>query len=500
MKSPTSSTLCLTLWIASLGMASVDTHQFLIKSDARGVTSLRRAADSSLEFIAPDHRLGQVILRYRSGGHTDWVTVDSTAGAMDQLTVEGDYRQARDVDAIRLTQSWTEEAGVLRWHVSVTNTRDTWIEIGDVELPLPMFTQYGKFERHEDRVINLTKRLFRHAHISGHGSFVYWMPVCGVGSHLVLTPVNGTSLEYFEDSGASYAHGGVQYRVYAHSAATGPTRPGTWRQAHTSRRLEPTETASYTFEFRWADDLAGVRDALVSSGGFDIHVVSGMVVPTDLDARFAIRTHNRMVQVVPEFPKSTTIEELTSPDQDTRIWRVAFSRLGENRLTIHTVDGKRAYLEFFSTVPIESLIKRRAAFIHERQQHRDPAVWYDGLFSLYDTTMKEGRCRLGPDNPGGQHPYAVSGSDDPSNSKCIYLSEKNVVWPEASEIASLEYFIEHFVWGKHQRTDKETPYPYGIYGSDSWLVNRNADRDPIEQGISRPGGPSACRMWRSFDY
>lgn len=31
----------------------------------------------------------------------------------------------------------------------------------------------------------------------------------------------------------------------------------------------------------------------------------------------------------------------------------------------------------------------------------------------------------------------------------------------------LEYFVEHFVWGKHQRTDEETPYPYGIDGSES---------------------------------
>ena len=27
-----------------------------------------------------------------------------------------------------------------------------------------------------------------------------------------------------------------------------------------------------------------------------------------------------------------------------------------------------------------------------------------------------------------------------------------------------------------------------------------ADRDPLDQGVSRPGGPSACRMWRTFDY
>ena len=39
-----------------------------------------------------------------------------------------------------------------------------------------------------------------------------------------------------------------------------------------------------------------------------------------------------------------------------------------------------------------------------------------------------------------------------------------------------------------------TPYPYGIYGADSWMQNRNADRDPLAGGVSRPGGPApaAC--------
>ena len=157
-------------------------------------------------------------------------------------------------------------------------------------------------------------------------------------------------------------------------------------------------------------------------------------------------------------------------------------------------------LEFFVTEPLETLIKKRAAFIVKNQQHRDPAKWYDGLYSLWDRRQPAGKNLLGPDHLGGQHPYAVSGSDDPSNSKCLLVAEKNVAFPDAAEIASLEYFVKHFVWGKHQRTDAETPYPYGIYGADSWKQNRFTDRDPLDKGISRPGGPSACRMWRTFDY
>ena len=94
----------------------------------------------------------------------------------------------------------------------------------------------------------------------------------------------------------------------------------------------------------------------------------------------------------------------------------------------------------------------------------------------------------------------MSGSDDPSNGKCLLVAEKNIAFPDAAEIAALEYFVKHFVWGKQQRTGAEKPYPCGVYGADSWRQNRFTDRDPLDEGISRPGGPSQCRMWRTFDY
>lgn len=76
----------------------------------------------------------------------------------------------------------------------------------------------------------------------------------------------------------------------------------------------------------------------------------------------------------------------------------------------------------------------------------------------------------------------VGGSDDPSNSKPVYVSEKNVIYPNKEEIASLEYYEENFVWGKLQRTDEEYPYPYGIYGSENWYQNRSGKYGGYEDG------------------
>lgn len=453
---------------------------FLLTTDERTgcPTSLRHAADiHGVEFLRTGQALGEVILRVRTPG--------------------APWREVRQgTDGVALSSRFHERGEALLWEVRVKNTGDEALELGDLAVPLPMNTDF--VWDHEE---TFRRRVFRHAFIAQHGSFLYWLPVGGAGPFLVMQPQDGTSLEFFTATDMDYAHGRDRFIVFVHSRATAELNPiGSWRQPRTSRMLKPGEEAANGFALRWADSYDGVRRLLREQGGVDVQVVPGMVVPRDLEARLVLHMQHELGRIEAEFPEETTVASVLATVPGVRGYRVRFGRLGENRLTVHYAGGRVLPLEFFVTEPLETLIKKRAAFIVQHQQHRDPTKWYDGLYSLWDRRQPPGQNLLGPDHLADQHPYAVSGSDDPSNSKSLLVAEKNVAYPEPAEIASLEYFIQHFVWGKHQRTDAETPYPYGIYGADSWQQNRFAHRDPLEQGVSRPGGPSACRMWRTFDY
>ncbi len=328
----------------------------------------------------------------------------------------------------------------------------------------------------------------QHQYISGDGSFIYYSRPSGNPPFLMVLPAKGTSLEYFDQTG-----------VYVHSFLSGNKVEGTWRQEHTKRVVgaagEKNDKVTYGFRFRWASTYDEMRQILYDEGLFDIRVVPGMSVPSDLTARFSLHTRNDIESVTPEFPEMTEIKYLGEKAPDNHVYEVSFRKLGENMLTVNYGDGQKTYLEFFSTEPVETLIKKRSAFIVDKQQHRDPSKWYNGLFSEYD--MKNGILR-GPDNTDGfdfRMGYVLS-CDDPGLCKAPYVAAKNVYFPVESEIGAVEYYLENFVWDKLQRTDKDDPYPYGIYGVPNWKVAR----DPDGTAKIRSRQLDRMHVWRSYDY
>jgi len=475
-------------------------ERFHVKFSSSGVSSLIVADDATdLELIKTGSSLGDVVVKYRtdSGKWTEYATSESSekravgpSGSSSPRHTASYSIGAGERPDLRLVETFELKRDELVWQMRFSNVSDGPLEIGDIALPAAINTRGSTY----------ATRLNMHRMIAGHGSFVFWVRADGTGERLVMTPLAGTKLEYFEGNNIAFIH----------SRATGENgNRGTWRQEHTSVTLEPQETINYGFSFHLAKNYSGVRDVLYEQGGFDVHVVPGMVVPTDLCAILSLRTTNPIDNgsITAEHPSHTQIEYLGEIEKDIHNYKVCFERLGENLLTVNYGKNEHMVLEFFSTLPLETVFKKRAAFIAKNQQHRNRSKWYDGLFSLWDMRRQVLR---GPDDFDNLQMYMVGGSDDPSNSKCVYLAEKNVGHPNSEEIEALEYFVENFVWGKLQRTDKEHPHPYGIYGSENWYLNRNtewgtAEPATIERFKERYGkvegtGLGKERMWRTFDY
>jgi hypothetical protein len=408
---------------------------------------------------------------------------DNATAGIFEWRVNNETRKVIPTQDLLVSEKFHLQGDALVWTMSLQNNTDHAIEIGDLGVPLRFNTQYVW-----DKTETYTKRVIPHSFIGGNGSFIFWMRTNAEGPYLVMAPTPDTSLEYFDQS--RFDRG---YTAYIHSAASAEelrAKGGTWRLPNTKLTLAPKgqsgDTTGNGFRFRWAQDYSGVRQVLYEEGLFDVNIVPGMTIPTDLTAMFSLRTHNAIQTVVPEYPDRTKIDYAGEPEKDVHVYKVRFSKLGQNLLNVNYGNGRYLSLEFFVTEPLETLFKKRASFMVAHEQHRDPAKWYNGLFSQWD--MKHQILRS-PDDLDGLQSYAVA-CDDPALGKAPYIAAKNVFFPSQTEIDAVEYYIKNYVWGGLQQTDKE-PYPYAIYGIPNWKVNRDSPKDD-------PTGKK--HIWRIYDY
>ena len=451
--------------------------------DSLGVRSLVCASDSYGADLTGGRVLGDIILSYKVRDGL-WQTLSSGRRRASFGDGTASYTDTGTGGAVELHQEFRFEGDRVHWNIEVSNRSPFPVEIGDLAVGIPWKSDGG-----EDPDEIFERSFIKHAFVSGDASFFYFTRYNGEAPYIMIIPDRGTPLEYYNNVG----RGG--YYAYIRSGKSGPRqKEGSWRQAHTSDTLSPGVTRTYGFTFLAADSYPGMRDALYENGSVDTRVVPGMTVPRGTEALFSLRCRGGIDSVTAEFPDRTVIRHVRS-EGDTHIYGVRFSRLGENMLTVRFDGGRTTYLEFFSCLSPKELTLKRSAFLTEHQQFRDTGRWYDGLYGEYD--MVSGELR-GPDNPDfydEKLTYFLA-SDDPILGKAPFVASKNAVWPDKKEIESLEYHIEHFVWGGLQRTGDEHPYEYGVYGTPNWYINRHQDLR-LTQTEYKTG---TMRVWRTYDY
>ncbi len=454
---------------------------------SKGITSLTSPGDKfQADIINPRTPWGRVKLVYKSG-NGDWKEMTDTAKTIKSMTPSSVVlASAEKGNPVNFSQYFTLNSKGIDFDITVNNRGHTSLEIGDLAITLPWRTPSG------ENAENIFEKCFtKHHYISGNGSFIFFTKPSGDPPFIMVLPKKGTKLEYFDDAG--------EYKVYIHSFVAGNAiKSGTWRQEYTNLMLNPATgkpSVTYGFKLLWADSFDDMRQILYDEGLFDIRLIPGMTIPTDLTAKFSLHTKNKIDSIVPEFKSKTTLKFLSEKQPGHFVYEVGFKKLGENMLTVYYGKGEKTYLEFFSTEPLETLIKKRSSFIVNSTQHLDTTKWYKGLYSAYD--MKNGVLR-GPDNTDGFDGWwgYVLASDDPGLCKAPYVAAKNVYFPDDKEIASVEYYLKEFVWNGLQRTDKDVPYPYGIYGVPNW----KEARDPVARAKISNTNLDKMHIWRSYDY
>jgi hypothetical protein len=467
---------------------------FAAKVSSGSISSLRRSDDSEVTEYISGGKLGNARINYQPAGGPTWYPVNTaTPSGVASVT----YTSTTNAGGTRYSALYLLTNGLtgnlvfetvltmkldnVQWSLNFTNLSGQTVTIGDLALPLPMNTGFS----------GVSSSAMKHSFISGYGSFIFWMRPDSVGPVLLMTPNDNTKLEFWDDRSSSGYEAFVHsYVAGTNAAAQNPTvttQGDRWRQPNTSLTLAPGASQSYGFKFQWATNYDAVRQALVNEGKIDVHIVPGMTVPTNLVAQFALHTTQTVSSVTAEFPAQTQVQFLRTtnlPDGSMQqLYQAQFSQLGENKLTINYGNNRTMYLEFFVTEPLETLIKKRAAFLVSHQILTNK--WYSGLFC--DLNMNDAQL-ITPDNHdtlGNSFQVYEIASDDAGESRPAYLAAKESVFPVQSEVTALDYYITNFVWGGLQRTTNET-FSYGVYGVPDWNNLRTNNNLSLGRGYDYP--------------
>ena len=456
--------------------------------NSKGISRFLSVADKyNANIVAPNKIWGDANLLYRVGDG-DWLGLfkDSTKAEVisSDKIVYTDYKNGL---VMGMKRTFERVGNGIDWTIKIQNMMEFPVTVGDLFINIPWAQPRG-----EDPNNIFEQSFTKHIFIAGNSSFIYFTRPSGEPPFLMVMTKPGTKLEYFESN--------QEFTAYIHSGlSAGKVEKGTWRMPNTMIELEGAGkegcSAEYGFRFEWANSYDEMREVLYNNGLFDIRVVPGMTLPQGLKSKFSLHTKNKIDSIIAEYPEQTDIRLIEKKEQDYYIYEVDFKRLGENLLTINYNGGEKSILEFFSTEPIQTLLQKRSSFLTKQQQHRDSTKWYNGLYSVWD--MKNHVLR-GPENTDGFDFWwgYVLTCDDIGLSKAPFIAAKNVYLPDDDEIKSVEYYIKNFVWGGLQRTDKELPNPYGVYGVPNW----HEARDPFLRARSRDYNLDKMKIWRSYDY
>jgi hypothetical protein len=517
-------------------------NEFAIEYGPRGITSIKRVQDAyDTEYISTGGVLGSVVIQYKIPTDTKWTLAreialveEPAAQNENNNTVKYSISSASEEKTLKAEESFRLEGGVVTWKLTLSNQGDQPLEIGDLGLPLSMAEGTPRV-----RGQIYTQKLIRHSFIAGNGSWVYWQRANAEGPYLLMVPQGKTKFEYsgrFADPNAPPPAagpgrgrgfgGGFTPFIHAAVSSVGPIEQGKaagreqpWRLPISKLDLAPKgspgDSITYSFKFVWAKDCDAVRDLLYKDGSIDVNIVPGMALPTDLPALISLRTKNKIGEVAAEFPDKTKVEYLGEKDNGVKLYKVRFSRLGENMLTVKYGDGQWSTLQFFVTEPLETVISKRSSFLVNRMQHKDPSQWWYGVYSDWDQLHKKLRSPIDRD---GLSAWLTDASDDAGNARPAYVASKNAFLPDQKEIDSVELYIKHYLFngnkwnegtGGMQMTEKE-PYPYGIYGTfENWRQHRTIDPTPPENFVPQtqtlPKDVGWTRLhrehlWRIYDY
>lgn len=406
-------------------------------------------ASNSSSLNTSDHEwFGELMFKYRLG-YGSWQTAltqsssDGRTQSQNGNSVTITYQNSRNTNGIknfRVIETYSLVNDYLQWSINLTNTSSETLEIGDLGMPLPFNEIWPGGNVYEERVLY-------HANIANSNSYVYVTRPSGVGPLLLMIPdaSTGAGWEYrdrwvsAEHYGSAWAAGGTWSDglqvYYIHSNVIKSTNRGYLN--NTSLSLAPNASKTYTFKLFKVADQNAMKDKLYREGLIDVHVIPGMIIPSDQAAKFDLHTSKYITSVTAQYASETTITSLGTVNTDHKLYSLQMNHLGQNDITVNYGSGEKTVLQFYAIEPIGTALQRHAAFMVNNTQWGPTG---DIRAYVFDDWMMDTRSKR--NNFSGY----MGWGDDWGLTHAQFLAEKNAQNPVAAEVTAIDNYLDTCIW------------------------------------------------------
>ncbi|MEN9308396.1 MAG: hypothetical protein RL173_2328, partial [Fibrobacterota bacterium] len=221
-----------------------------------------------------DHQwMGELMFKYRKGSATSWDSAYTSKSANGRTIAKNSaakvsvrYANATGAGSIRdfaVDETYELKDGALVWSITIGNTSNESIELGDFGLPMPFNERWANETIYETRTT-------KHSFIGLNGSYITAKRPSGIGNFVLFTPdaSTGSKLEYMdhwraeEHPGSKWVQDAGNWTAglnvyYVHSNVIKSTGRG--YLPNTSLMLAAGASKTYTFKFHKPASEAELR-------------------------------------------------------------------------------------------------------------------------------------------------------------------------------------------------------------------------------------------------
>lgn len=462
-----------------LGNGYIDINTKNLKArivrDAQVLVSLT-SADDTFDFLPFDridartqngqYHWGDITYRYRKQGVSAWTSGDSAQKrqpvknvSMGTALASSDLGPTLPDSPLNITREWLDFKGDLGLRFTFTNSGDDNIELGSLGFPAEfnsIFTNRTAEEMQAhcslaDPYIGLD---------AGH---IRVAPVKGTGNGLVVTPLNGTEtpLEAYRDlkepwfESTGYAsqtfEGFYEWQVLTKAWAENEWKNQEPWNEPTSKVLKPGESLKVGVRFSLSESIRDFDNAVRKTGTPVVVGIPGYIIPRDLPAQL-VPLSNSGVASIDVSPRGALKVEDAYESFNPKIPKYKLtpssSAWGRVRVSIKYNDGKVQAVHYYVTKTTSETLNDLGSFLTTKAWFNDSSDPFKRSPSVMTYDYEKGA--IVEQDP---RVWIAGLSDEGGTGAYVAAMLKQVIQPNAEEIAKLDEFVQTTIWSQLQRQD-----------------------------------------------